>query len=72
MSNRNRLHVHILPRDFYDFNGGICMNVSLKQFLQTGKLGELHVGMKGNEVLRLLGESDFPDKGDQNEDGHWS
>ena len=48
------------------------MNISLKQFLQTGTLGELHVGMTGDEVLRLLGESDFPDKSDQKEGAHWS
>lgn len=41
------------------------MKISLRRFLQTGKLGELHAGMTGDEVLDLVGESDFHNQGDQ-------
>src|SRR5579859_4838716 len=37
------------------------MNLSLKQFLQTGVLGQLHLGMPAQDVLSLLGP---PDSGD--------
>jgi hypothetical protein len=37
------------------------MKISLKRFLQTGVLGQLHLGMSAQEVLDMLGPPEFGD-----------
>ena len=45
------------------------MRISLKEFLQTGRLGELRIGMAVQEVLALLGTPDTGDSTLQSEQG---